>query len=34
MVSPMSVAAEDKAVGQDLSQHDETLPMYEVAKSA
>jgi Amt family ammonium transporter len=30
LISPMSVSAEDKAVGQDLSQHDEALPMYEV----
>jgi len=30
LVSPMSVSAEDKAVGQDLSQHDEALPSYEV----
>ena len=30
LISPMSVSAEDKAVGQDLSQHDEALPTYEV----
>ncbi|MEI9919710.1 MAG: ammonium transporter [Bacteroidota bacterium] len=30
LVSPLSVSAEDKAVGQDLSQHDEALPTYEV----
>jgi Amt family ammonium transporter len=30
LISPMSVTAEDKIVGQDLSQHDEALPSYEV----
>jgi Amt family ammonium transporter len=30
LISPMSTSAEDKAVGQDLSQHDEALPSYEV----
>ena len=30
LISPMSTSAEDKAVGQDLSQHGENLPMYEV----
>jgi Amt family ammonium transporter len=30
LISPMSVSAEDKAVGQDLSQHDEALTTYEV----
>jgi Amt family ammonium transporter len=30
LISPMSVSAEDKAVGQDLSQHDEALATYEV----
>jgi ammonium transporter, Amt family len=30
LISPMSISAEDKAVGQDLSQHGENLPMYDV----
>ncbi|MEJ0029853.1 MAG: ammonium transporter [Bacteroidota bacterium] len=30
LITPMSVSAEDKAVGQDLSQHDEALATYEV----
>ena len=30
LISPMSTSAEDKAVGQDLSQHDEALANYEV----
>ncbi|HZY82877.1 MAG TPA: ammonium transporter [Cyclobacteriaceae bacterium] len=31
LISPMSVSAEDKVIGQDLSQHGENLPpMYEV----
>ncbi len=30
LISPMSTSAEDKAVGQDLSQHGENLPMYDV----
>ncbi|HMJ70660.1 MAG TPA: ammonium transporter [Cyclobacteriaceae bacterium] len=30
LISPMSVSAEDKAVGQDLSQHGENLPIYDV----
>jgi Amt family ammonium transporter len=30
LISPMSTSAEDKAVGQDLSQHDEALAAYEV----
>jgi Amt family ammonium transporter len=34
LISPMNVKAEDKAVGQDLSQHGETLPMFEVMKTA
>jgi Amt family ammonium transporter len=30
LISPLSTTAEDKAVGQDLSQHDEALPTYDV----
>jgi Amt family ammonium transporter len=30
LISPMSISAEDKAVGQDLSQHGENLPIYDV----
>jgi Amt family ammonium transporter len=30
LISPMSTTAEDKAVGQDISQHDEALTSYEV----
>ncbi len=30
LISPMSISAEDKAVGQDLSQHGENIPMYDV----
>ena len=30
LIVPMSVSAEDKAVGQDLSQHGENLPIYDV----
>jgi Amt family ammonium transporter len=30
LISPLSTTAEDKAVGQDLSQHDEALQTYEV----
>jgi len=30
LISPMSTSAEDKAVGQDLSQHGENLPTFEV----
>ncbi len=30
LISPMSISAEDKAVGQDMSQHGENIPMYDV----
>lgn len=34
LISPLSTSAEDKAVGQDLSQHDEALSTYESVKTA